>query len=121
MVGDPACYPLVFHCTAGKDRTGVLAALVLDILQVERTVIVEDYVLTASRMDLILERMRSQADAEAQMAQIPQFLLEAESTTMETFLDELHRDHGGARRWALGAGVPADALDAMPALLLSAG
>jgi protein tyrosine/serine phosphatase len=41
-------YPLVFHCAAGKDRTGVLAALILDIVGVERQAIVEDYVLTAS-------------------------------------------------------------------------
>ena len=35
MLGDPASYPLVFHCAAGKDRTGVLAALVLDLLGVD--------------------------------------------------------------------------------------
>ena len=35
ILGEPANYPLVFHCAAGKDRTGVLAALVLDILGVD--------------------------------------------------------------------------------------
>src|SRR6202011_5562973 len=84
IVGDQASYPLVFHCAAGKDRTGVLAALVLDILGVERGVIVEDYVLTASRMDLILSRVQRQPDASARIAEIPQFLLRAEATTMQT-------------------------------------
>ncbi len=59
VLGDTANYPLVFHCAAGKDRTGVLAALVLDIVGVERVVIVEDYVLTASRMELVLEWIRA--------------------------------------------------------------
>lgn len=38
--------PLVFHCTAGKDRTGFAAALILSALGVPRTVVVQDYLLT---------------------------------------------------------------------------
>jgi hypothetical protein len=119
MVGDPNAYPLVFHCAAGKDRTGVLAALVLDIVRVERNVIIEDYVLTASRMDLILSRVRGTPDAEARLAEMPQFLLRAEAATMESFLEGLYEIHGGARAWALASGVPEDSLDAMSALLVT--
>jgi protein-tyrosine phosphatase len=38
--------PLVFHCTAGKDRTGVAAALVLLALGVSRELVLQDYLLT---------------------------------------------------------------------------
>jgi protein-tyrosine phosphatase len=38
--------PLLFHCAAGKDRTGVAAALLLTILGVPRDVVVEDYLLS---------------------------------------------------------------------------
>lgn len=38
--------PVVFHCTAGKDRTGVAAALILLALGVPRDVVVQDYLLT---------------------------------------------------------------------------
>jgi protein-tyrosine phosphatase len=38
--------PLLFHCAAGKDRTGVAAALLLSALGVDRDVIYEDYMLT---------------------------------------------------------------------------
>jgi len=38
--------PLVFHCTAGKDRTGFAAALVLGALGVSRADILQDYLLT---------------------------------------------------------------------------
>ena len=38
--------PLVFHCTAGKDRTGVAAALILLALGVPRDVVMQDYLLT---------------------------------------------------------------------------
>ena len=38
--------PIVFHCTAGKDRTGFAAALILLILGVSEEVIIEDYLLS---------------------------------------------------------------------------
>ncbi len=38
--------PLVFHCTAGKDRTGFAAALILQALGVPRQVVMQDYLLT---------------------------------------------------------------------------
>jgi len=118
LVADPTSYPLVFHCAAGKDRTGVLAALVLSILGVSRPVIVEDYVLTQSRMDLIIGRVRKDRDAAVQMAEIPQFLLRAEVETITTFLEQLDQRFGGARQWALDAGVAESRLKAMVDLLV---
>ena len=44
LLGDSA--PLVIHCTAGKDRTGFAAALILKVLGVADEVIVDDYLLT---------------------------------------------------------------------------
>jgi protein-tyrosine phosphatase len=37
---------LVIHCVAGKDRTGILVALLLDLLGVSRNLIIEDYLLS---------------------------------------------------------------------------
>lgn len=45
LVDEPG-YPLVFHCSAGKDRTGLAAALVLSALDVPRHTVEEDYLLT---------------------------------------------------------------------------
>jgi protein-tyrosine phosphatase len=39
-------YPVVFHCTAGKDRTGFAAALLLSALNVDWDTIMDDYLLT---------------------------------------------------------------------------
>lgn len=38
--------PILFHCTAGKDRTGIAAALLLSALNVDRDVILKDYLMT---------------------------------------------------------------------------
>lgn len=43
--------PLAFNCTAGKDRTGVAAALILTALGVPRETVIEDYLLTNRYFD----------------------------------------------------------------------
>lgn len=45
-------FPLVFNCSAGKDRTGMLAALILTFLGVPREQVIADYVLTDTAIDL---------------------------------------------------------------------
>jgi protein-tyrosine phosphatase len=114
-------YPLVFHCAAGKDRTGVLAALTLDILGVDRDVIVADYVITAERLRLILDRWRADPAFAERMDSVPATRFSVEASTMEGFLDGLSALYGGARAWADAAGVPDEALDRMVALLLEPG
>jgi protein-tyrosine phosphatase len=52
-----ACVPLLFHCTAGKDRTGVGAALILLALGVPEETVMRDYLLTATYTHDRVERM----------------------------------------------------------------
>ena len=47
IIAEPENHPLVFHCNAGKDRTGSLAAVVLGVLGVMDEDIIEDYALTS--------------------------------------------------------------------------
>jgi protein-tyrosine phosphatase len=51
ILADTAKTPLLFHCAAGKDRTGVAAALFLSALGVERSTVYADYVLSASLLE----------------------------------------------------------------------
>ncbi len=118
VLAGPGNLPAVFHCAAGKDRTGVLAALVLDILGVAPEVIVADYLLTAARMPLILDRLWNDPAYAARMTTMPISRFEVEAGTMEGFLDGLHTRFGGGRRWAIDAGVPPEALDRLADHLL---
>ncbi|MEO3868961.1 tyrosine-protein phosphatase [Nonomuraea sp. B12E4] len=47
------------HCAAGKDRTGVLSALALEVAGATREAIIEDYTATGERLELILKRLRA--------------------------------------------------------------
>ena len=46
VVLDPANWPVLIHCSAGKDRSGIVVALVLEALGVDRATIMQDYLLT---------------------------------------------------------------------------
>ncbi|KCZ97621.1 protein tyrosine/serine phosphatase [Hyphomonas polymorpha PS728] len=48
-------FPLLFHCAAGKDRTGVLAAIILSLLGVPEHLVFEDYALSARIVDYRME------------------------------------------------------------------
>ena len=48
--------PLLFHCVAGKDRTGIISAIILNILGCSRDQILEDYLISEQHIDLIRTR-----------------------------------------------------------------
>ena len=50
ILAQPGALPAVFHCAAGKDRTGILAGLLLSSLGVSDDDVVADYALTAEAM-----------------------------------------------------------------------
>lgn len=51
-------FPLAVHCTAGKDRTGIVVALMLDLLGVSRDDIMEDYLRTNEAREQLSEKFR---------------------------------------------------------------
>ena len=81
--------PLVFHCTAGKDRTGFAAALILLALGVPRPVVMQDYLLTNE-----LLRMDS-APAYGIAPEIMQVLWRVQTEFLDAALHAVDADHGG--------------------------
>ena len=101
-------YPAVFHCTAGKDRTGVLAALVLSLLGVERAVVVADYLLTAERLPLIMARLARHPIYGPRISEVPASRFGVTAASIEGFLDGLDTRYGGAAGWAASVGLGPD-------------
>ena len=95
VLAEPKALPAVFHCSAGKDRTGILAALVLGFLGVPRDVIVEDYALSAEAMGALLERIKEEyADAVDAVERYAPAVISVPAESMAAFLDALRDDHG---------------------------
>jgi protein-tyrosine phosphatase len=97
--------PAVFYCAAGKDRTGVLAGLVLDAIGVEAESIVADYHLSKERM----ERIRTRAGAGPMVDQPPAFM-QAPAGAMELLLDWIREEHGSTVAYLDGIGVAGETI-----------
>ena len=118
LAGEDAL-PAVVHCTAGKDRTGLLVALLLELLGIERDQVVADYAETTVNMPGILDRIRSSPFFRGNgLAAAPEWIFGSEPETMRAFLTWLDAEHGGAHSWATGAGLPAGAVRRLRAELL---
>jgi protein-tyrosine phosphatase len=111
--------PAVFHCTSGKDRTGIVAALVLDVLGVPEDVIVEDYVLTEEATEPSLRWIRAnEPDFAAFLADIPPERRAANPEKIAGFLHRVRSVHGSAEQLLVDLGVGRDDLVALRARLL---
>lgn len=106
LIADPDRHAVAFHCAGGKDRTGILAALLLDAVGVPAEAIVDDYALTAQRLDRIRERL-IRLPSYGGLPQVREGVLTAEPGVMRGFLAHLHTAHGGARSWLLRHGLSA--------------
>ena len=111
--------PAVFHCAAGKDRTGVLAALLLSSLGVDDAHICADYGLTqdAMRRSIAWSKVHRPELAE-RYATIPKAYLAADPRAMQIILAELAQRHGSVRNYVREIGVADNTVDALSNLLL---
>jgi protein-tyrosine phosphatase len=99
--------PALVHCAAGKDRTGVLVALVLDAVGVERDAVVADYALSAERMEALFRRW-SAASGQPMPDDLTPHLPRAEA--MAVVLARLDGEYGtgsagGAAGWLRAHGL----------------
>jgi protein-tyrosine phosphatase len=119
-IADPAEHAVVFHCTAGKDRTGMLAALLLHVLGVADDVVLHDYELTngfrAERRAVLLKEL------EPHGVGLEDFLpfFTAVPDVLAGSLDHLCSAYGSVEAYLLGpAGLTPATLDALRATLLT--
>jgi protein-tyrosine phosphatase len=92
--------PLAFNCSAGKDRTGVAAALVLTFLGVPRETVVADYALSDDLVDYMakIEKEGDDQGPYAALARLPREvvapLLASDPAYIEAALQAMEAKHG---------------------------
>ena len=99
--------PAVFHCSAGKDRTGVLGATILGVLGVSRDDIVSDFLLTNDVIDGILARIRKMPGFEHSTREG----IIAPKPAIERFLDVTKSEFGGSEAYLRHHGVQQSTID----------
>ena len=114
--------PAVFHCHAGKDRTGVVAALLLDALGVERELILDYYELTARyRLRTHQERTYERLLESGISPEAAAGVLTAPRWAMEHALDELDRRYGSIEAYLTGpAGLQPEDIETLRLRLVMA-
>jgi protein-tyrosine phosphatase len=121
-MADESNLPLVFHCAAGKDRAGLMAAVVLLALGVDEETILDDYELTSQyrtseQITSAAERMK---EASLVAAEAVAGLLRTPRWTMEKSLSFLKENYGSVEEYLTGpAGVTRVELGRLRSLMLS--
>lgn len=110
--------PAVFHCAAGKDRTGVISALLLSLLGVPDDTIILDYAFSRQNIDLINARLDSSDTYQKLMTDLPEGAYDADPACMRKFLAKLRETHGSAEGWAEHSGLDASTRERLAARLL---
>jgi protein-tyrosine phosphatase len=101
------------HCAAGKDRTGVVCALALEVAGVERDAVVTDYALTAERIDDVVGKLAARPTYAQDMARRDVASHTPRADSMRRLLDLLDADHGGAAGWLAEHGFGPQEQDAL--------
>jgi protein-tyrosine phosphatase len=115
----PGALPAVIFCSAGKDRTGIVTALVLGTLGVSDEEIVADYARTEQNMNgEFRARVRARAQAAGISEQELAVKLGAPPALMWTTLGRLRSAHGGPAGYLRSHGVADAELDELRALLI---
>ncbi len=109
---------VLFHCTAGKDRTGIIAALLLGAADVERDEIVADYALTGAHIAPLVERLLARTRANGGDPVTHARFLRCEAPTMEAMLDHIERRHGSITGYLTEIGLEVAHIEALRDRLL---
>ncbi len=100
---------VVIHCHAGKDRTGVVVAMILTVLGVPREAIVDDYAASGENT------------TDPFFATLPPMYSQAHPEIMEMLLDRIDDEYGSVEGYLKGAGVDDDTIAAVRRRLLRGG
>jgi protein-tyrosine phosphatase len=94
---------ILFHCKSGKDRTGIIAALLLDLAGVPHEIIAEDYELSATYLLPLLEERRSRLAALHGINNTA--LLESRPETIREFLNYLYKNYESSEGYLKKIGI----------------
>ena len=120
LLAGESVLPAVFHCAAGKDRTGILSALLLGVLGVDDAVIAADYGLTEQAMARLVVWAREHQPELAELyTNMPMRFAAADPEAMRVILADINASHGSIENYTRAIGVTLESIDALRRALLS--
>lgn len=110
---------VLFHCAAGKDRTGVGAALLLGLAGVDHATIVEDYAISAALLEPLMNDWLPKMAERGVSEEHGRKLLASPAEDMEATLLHIESTYGGAAGYLESIGVSPATMSAARARLLA--
>jgi protein tyrosine/serine phosphatase len=119
-VADAPPGAVCIHCAGGRDRTGLVAALVLTAAGVSRREVVADYLLSNAYVGRLLDAIRRAAIQQGLNPEPILAHLTLRGSALEGALDALEAEHGGVEGYLHAAGVSSVQLESFRRLFLTA-
>ncbi len=104
VLASPDALPAVFHCTAGKDRTGLLSAIVLSLVGVPEDTVVADYALSAAAMGRLREKIVLKYPESEERLNSIEGVFTAEPHKMQVLLDYARERYGSIEAYVEAIG-----------------
>jgi protein tyrosine/serine phosphatase len=116
---DVAAEGVLFHCAAGKDRTGMVAAALLEALEVPRESIAADYGLSAEGMRRkIAAEARDPLPGDTRYELLPELVKAPSAAERSRFLELMDERHGGLLAFLRANGLAEERIRAFRDLML---
>jgi len=124
LIAGNAGHGTIIHCTAGKDRTGLLTAMVLYLMGVDKKAILYDYSLSNAGFDSNYGAFLEKDASKLKMIGVPpeelKVLFMANPQWLENALDEIDRNYGSMENYLLNAGgVERQTIDRLKTRMIS--
>lgn len=94
---------VLYHCTAGKDRTGVITMFLLRLAGVKDDVILADYSVSETNMKEEFDRQRKMVEAAG--IKIPDYIFESRPEFLKKLMDHIDKAYGGAQGYLKEIGL----------------
>jgi len=91
--------PLVYHCAAGKDRTGIATVLLLSALGVDMETIMRDYFLSNVRLGSFIEKLIKKLYEQGKNGEIIRPMMEVRTEYLKAAIDEIDTSFGGMENY----------------------
>ncbi|MBE3558385.1 MAG: tyrosine-protein phosphatase [Ktedonobacteraceae bacterium] len=111
-------FPCAIHCTMGKDRTGLIIALLLSIANVPAKTIASDYALSEQYLAPLYPMLRARAAQEGHDVRRLEWLTPAHPETMLATLEYLEQQYGGVKQYLQRIGVASKQLEKLHHILV---
>jgi protein-tyrosine phosphatase len=120
QLADPANVPAIVHCSAGKDRTGVVIALVLSVLGVPDEIIAADFAATSLFLnEEFRQALLTRSEALQRDSAVVERMLSCEPALILGVLEEIRAEYGDVAVYLTEHGLEPAELHSLRMLLLS--